>query len=99
MMQIDHIITRHLAPGVREHLHSTVTTTAITDHLKVCDNCKKKSNLNSFNVCRKYKTEYETKIHEALHIKKINPLLNKQLHTNVLCFTKCILIFVVDRTM
>ena len=51
-----------------EHLHSTITKTAIAEHLKVCDDCKKNSTINSLNIIRKCNTKYEIKIHEALQI-------------------------------
>ena len=43
--------------------HSTTTKTAVTEHLKVCDDCKKNSNMNSLNIIRKCNTEYETRCH------------------------------------
>ena len=74
--------TRYLTTRAHEHLHSTTTKTAISEHLKVFEGRKKNSNINSLNIIRKYNIEYETKIHEALQIKKINPQLNKQLYAN-----------------
>ena len=42
-----------------------------------CSSCSQED-LNSFTVIRKCNTAYETKIQEALLIKKQNPKLNKQ---------------------
>ena len=36
-----------------------------------------KLNLNSFKIIKKCKSEFHTKIHEALFIKKRNPSLNR----------------------
>ena len=33
--------TRHLATRAHEHLHSTITKLTITEHLKVCESCRK----------------------------------------------------------
>ena len=74
--------TRHLVTRVQEHLHSTTNKTAISEHLKLCESCKKDINIKSFKIIKKCSNEYETKIHEALQIKKINPKLNKQLYAN-----------------
>ena len=64
------VIPHHLATRVRLHLHSTITKTHVTEHLNVCDSCKKNSNMNSLDVNRKRNTEHETKIHEALQSRK-----------------------------
>ena len=77
--------TRHFATRTHEHLYSTITKTAITEHLKVCNGCKKNSIINSLNIIKKCSTEYKTKIHEALQI-KISPQLNKQLNANGFLF-------------
>ena len=48
-----------------------------------CNVCSSvKLNLNSFKIIKKYKSEFHTKIHEALFIKKRNPGLNRQLYAN-----------------
>ena len=44
-----------------------------------------KLNLNSL-IIKKCKSEFHTKIHEALFIKKLNPGLNHQLYANVFHF-------------
>ena len=80
------VTTRHLATRAPEHLHFTTKKTAITEHQKVRDDCKKNSDINLLNIIRKCNTEYETKIHEALQIKKIKRQFNTQLHANPLRF-------------
>ena len=42
----------------------------------------KKTGLDSFKIIRKCRSEYDTKIHEALLIKKHSPALNRQLYAN-----------------
>jgi len=55
----------------------------IKDHIDSCDTCKEKNlDINSFKVIRSCNTEYETRIHEALFIKKHNPQLKTQVHAN-----------------
>ena len=38
--------------------------------------------MKQFEIIRKCQTSYEAKIHEALVIKRSNPVLNKQLYAN-----------------
>ena len=46
-----------------------------------CDKCSSiKHSVESFKVLKKYVTKYDTKIQEALFIKKLNPKFNKQLY-------------------
>ena len=48
-----------------------------------CDICANtKFNVNSFKIIKKCNSSFETKIHEALLIKKHNPGLNRQLFAN-----------------
>jgi len=58
--------------------------TAIKDHLTNCDICCDKAfgsaGLNSFSVLRSYRSAFDTKINEALFIKRLKPKLNKQLY-------------------
>ena len=57
------------------------TKSAIKDHLYDCDKCSSmKHSVESFKILKKCVTEYDTKIQEALFIKKLNPKLNKQLY-------------------
>ena len=56
---------------------------AIKEHIKKCSSCKTQQNkLGQFEIIRKCQTSYEAKIHEALVIKRSNPVLNKQLCAN-----------------
>ena len=48
-----------------------------------CDSCSNiKFSVNSFKIIKKCSSTFETKIHEALLIKKHNPKLNQQLFAN-----------------
>ena len=77
------ISSRHLGTRAREHLNlaDINTKSAIKDHLNDCDKCSStKHSVESFKIFKKCVTEYDTKIQEALLIKKLNPKLNKQLY-------------------
>ena len=50
----------------------------VKDHLNICDICKN-STIDNFDIVRKCRTDRETKINEALVIKKEIPKLNKNL--------------------
>ena len=74
--------TRHLSVRVREHLHSKVRS-AVGKHIDNCHVCKQKPvGVKDFKIMRACSTEYNTKIQEALLIKKCNPKLNSQLYAN-----------------
>ena len=45
-----------------------------------------KHSVESFKILKKCVTEYDTKIQEALLIKKLNPKLNKQLYAKAASF-------------
>ena len=52
-----------------------------------CDICANaKHNVNSFKIIKKYISNFETEIHEALLIKKHNTGLNRRLFANGLSF-------------
>ena len=73
--------TRHIETRVIEHLHSKNKKSAIHDHIKDCKTClETKYDLNNFQILRQCTTKYETKIQEALLIKKHNRNLNAQLY-------------------
>ena len=73
--------TRHMDARVKEHLHSKNTKSAIHNHIKDCTTClETEYDLNNFQILRQCTTKYETKIQEALLIKKHNPTLNVQLY-------------------
>ena len=76
------VTTRHLSVTVREHLHSKVRS-AVGKHIDNCHVCKEKPvGVTVFKIMRACSTEYNTKIQEALLIKKCNPKLNSQLYAN-----------------
>ena len=54
----------------------------IKEHLKKCLLCRK-SNLDNFEIIKKWKSDFEAKVTEALYIKKENPTLNKQFYYTV----------------
>ena len=77
--------TRHVATRVREHLNlgNFSQNSAIKDHIRSCDQCSNiKYDEKCFRIIKKCNSEFDTKIHEALMIKKRKPTLNKQLFRN-----------------
>ena len=74
--------TRHLITRVREHLDfNSIQRSAIKDHILSCGICSDvQHGLKSFTVIKKCQSEFHTKIHEALSIKKDTPKLNRQLY-------------------
>ena len=77
--------TRHLVTRAREHLqlNSTSAKSAISQHISSCQTCQNSNlDVSSFKVIRNCHNEYETKIQEALLIKKLTPRLNSQLYAN-----------------
>ena len=74
---------RHLGTRAREHLNLADINikSGIKDHLHDCGKCSSmKHSVESFKILKKCVTEYDTKIQEALLIKKLNSKLNKQLY-------------------
>ena len=69
--------TRHLAARACEHLvFAGSHKSAIKDHTHACATCREgKYTLNSFQIVKRCHMEYETKIQEALLIKKLNSKL------------------------
>ena len=74
--------SRHIGTRIREHLNfNSLANSSIKDHIMACTHSSNiKSGLNSFSIIRQCRSEFHTKIHEALLIKKHRPLLNKQLY-------------------
>ena len=64
--------TRHLSISMDEHLDFHVKTeSSVKDHITSCDICANtKYNLNSFKTIKKCNSNFKTKIHKALLIKK-----------------------------
>ena len=72
--------TRHLGTRTQEHLQPKIKA-AIQDHIDDCQFCYQANiNIDNFKVIRACNMEYNTKIQEALLIKKHNPKLNTQLY-------------------
>ena len=71
--------TRHLSIKVGEHLGFHLKTESLVkDHIMSCDICaNSKFNVNSFKIIKKCNSNFETKIYEALLIKKHNPGLDR----------------------
>ena len=71
--------TCHLSNRVGEHLGFHLKTeSSVKDHNMFCDICdNSKFNVNSFKIIKKCNSNFETKIHKALLIKKHNPGLNR----------------------
>ena len=75
--------TRHLVTRAREHFNLKNNKSAISQHLQKCSTCNTgKFNLSSFCVMKKCRSNFATKIQEALLIKKQNPTMNRQLYEN-----------------
>ena len=73
--------SRHLTTRVSEHLKlGSSTQSAIKNHILDCRICSNSAHLiNSFKILKKCRSEFDTKICEALFIKKLKPKLNKQI--------------------
>ena len=74
--------TRHLRTRAGKHLNlDNSHKSAIKDHLRSCRQCcNGVCNVTSFKILGKCNTDYDTKIREALLIKKLRTQLNKQLY-------------------
>jgi len=70
--------------GTPVEVKNIARRTAIQDHLTYYDICCDKAfgsaGLIFFSVLRSYRSEFDTKINEALFIKRLKPKLNKQLY-------------------
>ena len=76
--------SKHLITKVREHLNfKSLQDSAIKDHILSCEKCSNNwFNENNFIIIRKCKSEFCSKIHEALLIKKLSPKLIRQMFAN-----------------
>ena len=75
----------HLVTRVKKHwaLNSTTRKSAVKEHILDCNNCVKYDDiLKPYSILRKCTSDYDTKIHEALLIKKYKPKLKRQLYGN-----------------
>ena len=85
---------RHLSTRAKEHLNlADRRKSAIKDHLYSCDICSNNLDMDSFTILKKCNSEYETKIHEALLIKKRGPKLNKQVYASGASFLRKVMIY------
>ena len=68
---------RTLSERVKEHLSGG---TAVSDHISNCSACNgNKISIADFQILRSCRTKFDSAIHEAILIKRLNPKLNKQL--------------------
>ena len=76
--------TLHLNTRAHEHLNlNSIAKTAIKDQKNSCSHCSKTDlSVSNFKVIKKCNTGFESKIQEALMIKKFNPTLNRQLYSS-----------------
>ena len=76
--------SRHLITRVREHLNfKSLQDSAIKGYILSCGKCSNnRFNENNFIIMCKSKSEFCSKIHEALLIKKLSSKLNRQMFTN-----------------
>ena len=77
--------SRHLAVRAKEHFDfkNSKIKSAINDHIFECDACTvSQLNVHRFQILKKCENDFLTKIHEAFLIKKLKPMLNKQLHNS-----------------
>ena len=63
----------------RVHEHLRTGTTAISDHLTICKDCENGATIDNFEILKHCRNEHDTRIFEALMIKKKNPSLNVNL--------------------
>ena len=73
---------RHIVTRAKEHLTPKETNpSAVTSHIFSCESCKNgQLSVDNFSIVKQCRNDYRCKIHEALHIKKCNPVLNRQRH-------------------
>ena len=76
--------SRNLITRVREHLNfKSLQESAIKDHILSCGKCSNnRFNENNFIIKSECKSEFCSKFHKALLIKKLNPKLNRQMFAN-----------------
>ena len=71
----------HKSPGAFEF--QKYLKSALKNYILSCDSCSSvKFGLNNFSILRKCKSEFYTRIHEALLIRKSSLSLNRQLYAN-----------------
>ena len=79
---------RHLGVRSEEHLgyEKDLPKSEIKTHLKGCHICRE-STIDNFEIIKKCMSDHESKINEALFIKKENPKINKNLFNKGSLFT------------
>ena len=78
------LCNRFVIERVREHLAlGRKQLTAVAKHIVSCVKCQQSQlSINDFKIMKKCRTEFDTKIFEALYIKKFNPSINRQMFAN-----------------
>ena len=76
--------SRHLITRVKKDLNlADSRKSTIKNHILSCPTCSNlQYNINSFTILRKCNSDYEAKIHEALHVERHSPSLNKQCYAS-----------------
>ena len=70
---------RHLVERAKEHLSFSDKESAVGEHIKSCDMCKSAQlSVQNFQILKKCRNKFSTKIFEALFIQKLHPTLNTQ---------------------
>ena len=78
--------TRPLTERIDEHL-SKKKKTAVSQHIQQCEACKRHDFvLHDFEVMKRCRTGGETRILEALLIKRHAPVINRQMHLSGVSF-------------
>ena len=74
--------TRPLTIRVSEHLNcKSKTKTAVGKHIMECNGCKNHNfSLHDFRIVKQCSTAGDTRVHEALLIRKHSPRINRQLY-------------------
>ena len=75
---------RHFAVRVLEHLDlEKENCTAVADHIKICDFCKNGNiSIDNFDILKKCRNDFESKINEAFYIQNLKPKLNSHLYNS-----------------
>ena len=63
----------------RAHEHLRTGTTAISEHISNCNECANGASIDNFKILKKCRNQNDSRILDALLIKKNAPILNKAL--------------------
>ena len=69
---------RYLDTRIHEHFNKATSPSNIFRHLRNNQTCKRACTESCFKVIDSARSEYTLKVKEAMHIKWLNPTLNKQ---------------------